>query len=223
VTNDAKTTPDAVRPDVLYRFDGLVAVDKPAGWLVHAASMSEAPNLVSWLLDEHQIDAAPAHRLDRETSGIVVFGEHPAVADAMRARFEAGVVVKRYTALVVGRTRRKGQLNRPLKDARRGRLLEARTTYRLMEWLDTCSLLSVRPRTGRKHQIRRHLQGLGHALVGDTRYRPRKPVDVGDAPPRLWLHATRLSWPDGPDLHAPLPIELERHRIALQRREVDRG
>ena len=210
-------------PTVLHRFDGLVAVDKPAGWLVHRAAGNDAPDVVSWLLSAHDIDVAPAHRLDFATSGVVVLGEHPSVVDAMRARFEAGVVVKRYTALVVGRTRRKGTIDRRLKDARRGRPIDARTTYRLMEWLDTCSLLSVRPRTGRKHQIRRHLQGLGHAIVGDARYRPRQPVDVGPAPDRLWLHASRLSWPDGPDLHAPLPQALDAHREAMRAREADRG
>lgn len=210
-------------PTILHRHDGLVAVDKPAGWLVHPAAASDAPSLTAWLLDTHGIDAAPAHRLDLSTSGVVVFGEHPAVVEAMRARFVAGDVVKRYVTLVVGRTRRKGTIQRRLKDARRGRPLDAKTTYRLMEWLDTCSLLSVRPRTGRKHQIRRHLQGLGHAIVGDDRYRPRRPVDVGDAPDRLWLHASRLSWPDGPDLHAPLSADLQAHRDQLAAREAARG
>ncbi len=92
------------------------------------------------------------------------------------------------------------------------------TRYALAEALGAFSLLRVRPETGRKHQIRRHLHGIGLPLVGDTRYRGRfRPVP--GFPGRLFLHAWRLSLPDGRSFESPLPPELEACILELRRIE----
>ena len=82
------------------------------------------------------------------------------------------------------------------------------TRYRTLEWLGSFSLLAVRIETGRKHQIRRHLHGIGHPVIGDPRHGPRRPVRVPGWPGRLWLHARVLVLPGGETFEDPLPREL---------------
>src|SRR5690606_14273653 len=147
-----------------------------------------APDLVSWLRGQGE-DALPVHRLDAESSGLVICAAEPALRQEAAGWFAEGRIEKTYLALVAGRARPKGVIRRALEDARRGRPLPAVTRYRTLELLGGVSLLRVRPETGRKHQIRRHMQGLGHPLVGDTRYGPRRPLRVPGFPGRLWLHA----------------------------------
>jgi 23S rRNA-/tRNA-specific pseudouridylate synthase len=204
-------------PTLLLVRDDLVAVDKPSGWLVHPAG-TEAPDLLAWLADQDvPAGLAPVHRLDRGTSGITLFAP-PAALPAFTERFAQGEVSKRYDALVFGATRPKGTVRRKLADGRRGKPVEAVTRYRTVEQLPRCSLLSVRPQTGRKHQIRRHLQGIGHAIVGDERYPPRGKRTVPAFPGRLWLHAASLQL-DDLHLEAPLPEALRDHLAVLRERK----
>jgi 23S rRNA-/tRNA-specific pseudouridylate synthase len=206
-------------PTLLFADDDLVVVDKPSGWLVHAGGPdSDAPDLGSWLAKQDvPTGLAPAHRLDLGTSGVVLFGS-PGVIAQLGAWFSEGRVTKRYQALVFGKTRPKGIIKRPLQDGRRGKKIEAVTRYHTVEAFKTCSLLDITPQTGRKHQIRRHFQGLGHALVGDTRYGPRGRPTVPAFPGRLWLHAASLTLPDDREFEAPLPPELVAHLDALRDR-----
>jgi 23S rRNA-/tRNA-specific pseudouridylate synthase len=118
--------------------------------------------------------------------------------------------------MVFGKTRDKGIIRRTLQDARRKTKLDAVTRYRTVEAFKKCSLLDVTPETGRKHQIRRHLQGIGHAVVGDTRYRPRGKPTVPAFPGRLWLHAAEVTLPDGRHFKAALPSELADHLKTLR-------
>lgn len=195
----------------------LVAVDKPSGWLVHPVG-TEAPDVLAWL-DGQDVpaDVVPVHRLDLETSGVVLFAPKGGAARWAKL-FEEGRVEKHYRALVFGNTRDKGVIRRPLADGRRGDALEATTRYRTLEHFAKASLIDVRPETGRKHQIRRHFQGIGHAVVGDTRYRPRGKPTVPGFPGRLWLHAATLAI-DGRAFEAPLPAELVGHLGVLRERE----
>lgn len=215
---------DAV-PRLLKRDGDLWVFDKPSGFTVHPLPDSDAPDLMSWA---HKALAAPSalapiHRLDRGTSGLVLCSPDAALRAEIGGWLARGEVGKRYRALVYGRTRRKGVIRRPLKDARRRRSLDASTRYRLLEWLGKFSYLEVRPETGRQHQIRRHLQGLGHSVIGDTRYRPRKFRTVPAFPGRLWLHAMLISLPDGRSFEAPLPPELADHLTHLSEREMEQS
>ncbi len=164
----------------------------------------------------------PLHRLDLHTSGVLLCASDLSVRGRVQEWFAAGLVQKTYLALVHGRTHGKGTIRRGLKDARRRKTLDAVTRYTRREALGGFSLLEVHPETGRKHQVRRHLQGLGHAVVGDTRYRPKRFRKVPAFPGRLWLHAWRVTLPDGGAFEAPLPEALESH-LAVLRQGVATG
>lgn len=193
---------------------------KPATIPVHATSEQGIMDLLSWSQEQLDLpnDLAPIHRLDRATSGLVLCSADPAIRKELGAWFEQHLVEKRYLALVYGKTHKKGIIRRPLPDPRRQRKLDAVTRYRCVEQIERVSLLEVRPETGRRHQIRRHLQGIGHALVGDDRYRPKRPQKVPGFPGRLWLHAHELTLPDGRTFSSPLPSELEEHLTFLRAR-----
>ena len=206
------------QPTLLSADEQIVVVDKPSGWVVHPVGPdSKAPDLLTWLGTQDvpgRLD--PAHRLDLGTSGVVVFAS-PDVIRRATGWFAKGKVVKHYQALVFGKTRAKGIIRRALQDGRRGAKLDAVTRYRTVEtFAKKCSLLAVEPETGRKHQIRRHMQGIGHALVGDNRYGPRGKPTVPAFPGRLWLHAGEIELPDGRSFDAPLPKELEDHLAVLR-------
>lgn len=204
-------------PVVLAQEGSLWVVSKPAGYAVHPTHDPSIRDLVSWAKQVHGADGlAPAHRLDRDTSGVVLLSTSSKERGRLGKLFERGEVRKVYLAVVVEAMEGEGVICEPLADARRGRPLEAVTRYRTLETLPDCTLLEVTPETGRKHQIRRHLQGLGHAVVGDTRYRHRRFVRIHAFPGRLWLHALRLTLLDGTTWEAPLAPELVEHLDRLR-------
>ncbi len=219
------TDANSVTPRLLEQDGDLWVFDKPSGYTVHALPDSDAPDLIGWAQQAVGAPAelAPVHRLDLGTSGLVLCSTDAQQRTEIGGWLARGEVSKRYRALVYGRTRRKGTVRRPLRDARRRRSLEATTRYRLLEWLGKFSYLEVRPETGRKHQIRRHLQGLGHCVIGDTRYRPKPFRTVPAFPGRLWLHAMQISLPDGRRFEAPLPPELQEHLNHLSEREKEQA
>lgn len=205
-------------PALLAESGGVYALSKPAGWVVHAAMARETHDLRAWCAAQRSLPRGlePLHRLDRDTSGVVLFAADPAVRATVGKAFMAGQVKKTYLALVFGKAHQKGKIDRPLAPDDGGEPQEALTRYRMEERLGGFSLLRVMPETGRKHQVRRHLQGIGHPVVGDERYHLRRFRAVPAFPGRLWLHAFRIELPDGPAFEAPLPPELEAHLTALR-------
>lgn len=200
-------------PRLIAQEHGLWVLHKPSGYAVHRTGDETIPDLQRWARTE--LDApeslSPIHRLDRDTSGVVLFA---AEAEQLREGgtwFAEGLAKKRYVALVYGRTRDKGIIRRPLQDSRRGRRLEATTRYRRRALYGAFSFLEVRPETGRQHQIRKHLTGIGHPIIGDTRYRAKRIRSVPGFPGRLWLHAGSLELPQGLRYESPLPPELVAH------------
>lgn len=192
--------------------DGLLAFFKPAGVLTHPAAEGDRPAATELLPS----GVVPLHRLDVDTSGVLLCASHPGVRSRVQEWFADGSIQKTYLTLVHGRTHGKGTIKRGLKDARRRKTLAAVTRYERLEALGGFTLLEVHPETGRKHQVRRHLQGLGHAVIGDTRYRPKRFVKVPGFPGRIWLHAWRVQVPGGVVFEAPLAPELEAHLVALR-------
>jgi 23S rRNA-/tRNA-specific pseudouridylate synthase len=205
-------------PRLLSREGGLWVFDKPAGFAVHPTGDPAVPDLLGWARASAGASDAlrPAHRLDRETSGVLLAAEDDALLAELGRIFREGTAVKRYRALVHGRTHQKGIVRTPLGDQRRGAALEAVTRFRLLAWLGPTSYLEVRPASGRRHQIRRHLQRIGHSIVGDDRYPPKRFRPVVGFPGRLWLHAESITLPDGRLFVAPLAPELERHLTLLE-------
>ncbi len=235
-----RSTPplDDFRASILYEDEYLMAADKPAGLAVHPGSGIEGATLVDLAraylgpTPEGEFAPSPGHRLDRDTSGVVLVAKTRRCMVRLAEMFEAGDVRKSYLALVKGRfSPPNGTLDLPLaehqqtrnsREARGVNMQEAITHYRTLATGDEVSLLECRIETGRTHQIRRHLESSGHPIAGDRRY--------GDFPfnrrlkaqaglKRMFLHARtlELSHPltgTPLQLEAPLPPELT---AALQR------
>lgn len=206
-------TPQAT---LLQRDGDLWAFHKPVGLATHPGD-KRVPDLVTFAREhlDAPADLSPIHRLDKHTSGVVLLSPDAALRGELGKLFAAGEITKRYLALVQGITHRKGVIRKPLQDARRGQALTAVTRYRSLERLGGFTLLQARPETGRKHQIRRHLQLIGRPIVGDSLYPGRTRLPVPAFPGRLWLHSLSVSLPDGRVFEAPLSPELAEHLQVL--------
>jgi tRNA pseudouridine65 synthase len=192
---------------LLYLDDAVVAVAKPSGLAVHPG-WDTGDVAMRRVRDQLGAHVFPVHRLDRATSGVLVFARSSADAAALAGTFREGAVEKRYLALVRGRFPGAVDLDHPVPRTRGGERVPARTRFALRFALDGFSLVEARPETGRLHQIRRHLKHLSHPIVGD--------VDYGKGPinrhfreahdlHRLALHAFALVVPH-PRTAAPLAL-----------------
>lgn len=189
---------------VLYEDEGVLAVDKPAGMVVHPAYRHPTGTLADAVFARQAArgEGRPwlLHRLDRDTTGVVLFAKTEPARRALVRQFERRTVKKLYLALASRAPSPDGgiidaPLARDLADRRRvvvnGAGQSAITRYAIVEVRDRRALLLVRPVTGRTHQIRAHLAHLGAALVGDTTYLPADDLPIGEAP-RALLHAWRV-------------------------------
>lgn len=179
--------------EVLYRDDVLIAIAKPSGLLVHRTTLDprENVNAVRLLRDQLGRYVYPAHRLDRGTSGVLVFALDPAVLPALAAAFEDRDVAKTYVGVVRGWPPAEGTIDASLERivdefderpaASDAPAQPAETRYRTLATVELqvrvdryptsrYALVELEPRTGRRHQLRRHLRHAGHPLVGDTTY-----------------------------------------------------
>lgn len=200
---------------ILHLDDALVAIDKPPGLLVHRTQLDaqEEEAALQQLRDQLGRPVWPVHRLDKGTSGVLLFALDAETASAMGQAFERGEPKKRYLALVRGwPAAESGSVGHPL--ARDPELpsagqpmLDALTHWRCLaraEWpLQTdarfpssrFALMELRPETGRRHQIRRHLKHIAHPIIGDATH-GKGPLNRAVAAhlglQRLWLHAAEL-------------------------------
>ncbi len=213
--------PEDIPFEVVHEDDHLVIVSKPAGLVVHAGHGRRSGTLVNALLGRG-IPLAPAggaerpgivHRLDADTSGLIVVAKTDAALRSLQRAFAERRVVKRYQALVWGRPDpAAGRIERPVGRSRpdptrmsvrspRGRA--AATEYVTVETIPGFAMLRVRIETGRTHQIRVHLQSIHHPVVGDARYGGQQFRGVQDPLKRkalrefrrLALHSSELSFP----------------------------
>ncbi len=148
-------------------------MNKPSGLAVHPGwSPKSEPTALAWARGRAGRYVYPVHRLDRATSGVLLFALDPDTARIVGGSFTDGLVAKTYLALVRGTPDEQGLIDHPIPRKEGGPRVPAVTAYRRLARSehDRCSLVEARPRTGRLHQIRRHLKHISHPLVGDVRY-----------------------------------------------------
>ena len=209
-------------PPVLFRDEHLLAIDKPAGLAPHRTpgGGANAHDLVTEQLGRHHNPPILLHRLDKDTSGVLLFALTPEANRELSRQFSAREVRKTYLALVAGEPPATFAVRNHLKAKNRGRTVAvssggqlAETDFRTLASGSAIALVEARPRTGRTHQIRVHLAGSGFPLLGDTLYGGPSFVSPGEqtlAVPRHLLHAVRLSFthPDSEEtivIEAPIP------------------
>lgn len=221
-------------PAIVHADEWLAVIEKPAGLVVHAAPGRPEPTLVDLLGEllaggEDPVRPGIVHRLDRDTSGLMLVARGDEAHRRLAAMIKAREVERTYAALAEGRPRsRSGTIDAPLgrdyrapeRRAVRGRgAREARTHFRVVELLPADALLEVRLETGRTHQVRAHLAAIGHPVAGDPRYGHAGRHGLT----RQFLHSTRLGLThpftgERLDLESALPADLaaalERARAA---------
>ncbi len=218
---------------------GWVAVDKPAGLLViPGRGEGQAPSLRELLEQQLGQKLFVVHRLDRDTSGVLVFARAAEAHRELSMAFEAGQVKKQYLALVRGQMQAPLLIDAPLVAARRGRMRAAhagdeakaaQTRVRPVEVFASATLVEAEPLTGRTHQIRVHLLHAGYPLLVDPQYGQPKSAsahDLGLAGDELVLsrtplHARRLELPArggeaARSIEAPMPTDLARTLAVLR-------
>jgi len=230
-------TAEPVPVDVVYEDDAVIVVDKPAGLVVHPAPGHVHGTLVNGLLARYPELAdvgdperpGIVHRLDRDTSGLLVVARTPESYDALVVAMSERAVDRRYVALVGGIPEaRRGVIDAPIgrSERRRTRMAvreggrPARTRFEVhATWPErSLALLECHLESGRTHQIRVHLGAIGHPVVGDPAYGGRPGTDLGLSRP--FLHAAGLAFAHPVDGHAvalesPLPPELAQALDAL--------
>lgn len=163
------------RPSILFKDVAFVAVHKPAGLTVYPESGdSPEENCQHFVEKTLRCKAIPVHRIDRDTCGIVLYALNHQAGNILRRSFERRQVHKKYLAIVLNRPEKDGVIKTSLKK-RDGKVEQAITAYKVLGSFDfgngvNAALLSVEPRTGRFHQIRRHLKSITHPIIGDSQY-----------------------------------------------------
>lgn len=210
---------------LLHRDARVVAVDKPSGLVVHRSALAgDTVSCLTVLRRQIRRPVHPVHRLDRGTSGVLLFALDRDAVRALSDAFAGGQVSKSYLALVRGVLPEEGVIDRPLSEE--GTSRPALTHYRRLASVELprpvgryptarYSLARVRPATGRRHQIRRHLEGIAHPVIGDVAQGDSKHnrfFREAYGARRLQLHAESLEVPHPEGgalrLHAPLPGEM---------------
>ena len=228
--------PENIPIDVVYEDDTLVVVNKPAGLVVHPAAGTPSGTLANALAFHFQqlpargVRPGIVHRLDRDTSGLIVVAKTEAALENLSDQFRDRTVFKSYVALVHGRmSPDSGKIDQPLARDRSNRTRmavvrggrNALTLYRVRRSFDRFTLLDVELKTGRTHQIRVHLAWLKHPVVGDETYGGGRDNTIQDPKLRAhvrnlkrhFLHAEKLSFThpktgEVVKFESPLPAEL---------------
>lgn len=209
-------------PQVIFAGESYLVIEKPSGWVVNSAATTKAPVIEEWLRKSSSTSsrldrAGIVHRLDKETSGVLIIAKTPGAMEELQRQFKEREVKKEYLALVHGRVEVPGEVKAsvgrlPWNRERFGVLAGGRdavTEYEVVEKYKGFTLLRVRPRTGRTHQIRIHMKHIGHPVVGDSFYAGRKTARRDRQwCPRLFLHAAKIEFRD-PDTKKVVKFESE--------------
>src|SRR3989338_9542620 len=220
IGKNKKNISDGIK--IIYEDKNILAVNKPAGLVVHSDGKTKEKTLADWILKNYpeiedvgepivlntgEIIKRPGivHRLDRETSGILLVAKNQKTFLFLKEQFQGRDIQKSYRAFVYGEMKDdKGVIDRPIgrskKDFRqwsaqrgaRGAMREAVTHYRIMARGGGFSFVEVIPKTGRTHQIRVHFKAVNHPIVSDSLYAPKKEKALGFE--RLALHAQSIEF-----------------------------
>ena len=232
-----------IHPSIIYEDKNFIVVNKPAGLPVHAGGAVKGETLVGWLVkkypeiksvgDDPKIRPGIVHRLDKETSGVMVVARTQESFEALKHLFKTRQVAKKYFALVKGRIAKKsGVIELPIGTlkthgvkrtvfAKHAKNIKAAVTaFRVLERFPDSTLVEVLPKTGRMHQIRVHFAAIGHPVLGDRLYGGAAAREAGLS--RQFLHASSLSfsYPEGRrfTFEASLPEDLKEILKGLRKR-----
>lgn len=197
---------------IVYADDSLIVIDKPSGLLAVPGRGVDKQNCASLQVQQRYADGLIVHRLDQATSGLMLLARGLAMQRALSRLFETRAIEKHYTAIVHGQpVQGSGDIHWPIAadwperprqkiDTAAGK--PAHTSYQVLSRcpITNTARVVLQPHTGRTHQLRVHLQALGHAIVGDTLYAPQQAqgtpyaANIPNTTSRLLLHATALTF-----------------------------
>jgi 23S rRNA pseudouridine1911/1915/1917 synthase len=219
---------------IIYEDEHILAIDKPAGIAVHKVSPTDPQETIADILvherpylagvGENPLRPGIVHRLDKETSGIMLIAKDQPTFEYLKEQFQQRLVQKHYIALVYGHPKEDrgtiditlGKLGTKQTTQLKGKKelveREAITDYTVIQRFTDYTLVEAMPHTGRTHQIRVHLKAIGCPIVGDVLYAKGKPMPAGLD--RMFLHAQEIEFiaPNGTRLAlgAPLPPDLQK-------------
>jgi tRNA pseudouridine65 synthase len=162
--------PESATLRVLYQDEACAVVDKPSGMIVHRGWANDDQDLLRLTRDTLGRYVYPLHRLDRGASGAVLFALNEGAARSLNRAFAAGEIEKRYLALTRGHPPDQGMIDHAIPRAPGEERVPAQTAYERLGTFGRYALVLALPKTGRLHQIRRHLKHLSCPLIGDVRY-----------------------------------------------------
>ncbi|HEY6464137.1 MAG TPA: pseudouridine synthase [Polyangiaceae bacterium] len=211
--------------DLLYVDDDVVVADKPSGLLVHRGWADDDDVALFRVRDALGAHVHPVHRLDRGTSGALLFARSREAAAVLGGALQEGRVEKRYLALVRGTPPDEGVIDHAIPRSEGAERVAAVTRFRRVARspVDRCSLVLAQPETGRLHQVRRHLHHISHPIVGDVNHGSgaiNRHYRAAYGLHRLALHARSIAF-DHPTtgvrvfVAAPVPADLARALDAL--------
>ncbi|MDP6387960.1 MAG: RluA family pseudouridine synthase [Candidatus Pacebacteria bacterium] len=206
---------------IIYENEEVLVVNKPAGLVIHSDGKTNEPTLVDWILEKYpeiknvgelaEYDgkkitrAGIVHRLDRETSGVIIIAKTRDSYLNLKNQFQNRTISKTYNTFVHGKLKEKnGTIDLPIGRSKsdfrqwsaekntRGELRDAITDYKVLKENEDYTYVEVNPKTGRTHQIRVHFKAINHSLVCDKLYSPKRDCVLGFK--RLALHARTLSF-----------------------------
>ena len=200
--------------DIIYEDESVIALNKPAGLLVHRTSKNEEDTLASWLVKHFpplsRVGDDPArrpgivHRLDRDTSGVIIVAKNQNAFTYLKKQFQDRSIKKTYRALVYGKMfDTKGVVDKPIglksgtvkRTVHGGKMTkDATTEYKVIKTFNDFTLVEVMPKTGRTHQIRVHLASIDHPIVGDPLYGKKKNKIIIPNVARQMLHAYSIEF-----------------------------
>ncbi len=184
---NTSTQPDIERIEIIYEDDHIVVVNKPNNFLVHHSNYArniEEPTLLDALADQFNDPLYPVHRLDRKTSGILLFCKHKDIVVDFQGLFTENSIAKTYYAIVRGFTEKKFIIDSPVKNDDSGIYKDALTHGETIHKIELhipvhpydssrYSLVTLAPQTGRMHQLRIHMNKISHPIIGDYKYGDR--------------------------------------------------